>query len=51
MNVETIKKDLFSKVGKNVRVTVYGLRNKVEKYEGKIYKIYPNIFSHTPVCS
>ncbi|MBE6148752.1 MAG: hypothetical protein E7167_04635 [Firmicutes bacterium] len=45
MNVEIIKKDLEKKVGQNVRVTVYGLRNKIERYEGRIYKIYPNIFT------
>ena len=26
-------------------VSVYGLRNKVSRYEGILYKTYPNIFS------
>ena len=45
MNIELIKKDLQTKIGHKVRVTVYGLRNKVERYEGVINKIYPNIFT------
>lgn len=45
MNIEIVKKDLLINVGKKSRVTVYGLRNKIERYEGIIYKIYPNIFT------
>lgn len=45
MNIEIVKNDLLTKVGKKARVTVYGLRNKIERYEGIIYKIYPNIFT------
>lgn len=45
MNIEIIKKDLQNKIGKKVKITVYGLRNKIERYEGEIYKIYPNIFT------
>jgi len=45
MNIEIIKNDLRSKVGKKVCVTVYGMRNKVNRYEGVVHKIYPNIFT------
>lgn len=45
MNIELVKNDLKKHVGKNVKVTVYGLRNRIERYEGMLYKIYPNIFT------
>ena len=45
MNIELIKKDLEKNLNKKVIVTVYGLRNKIDRYEGILYKIYPNIFS------
>ncbi|MBE6155563.1 MAG: hypothetical protein E7164_02255 [Firmicutes bacterium] len=45
MNIEIVKKELCQKIGSKVRVTVYGLRNKIERYEGLLYKIYPNIFT------
>lgn len=45
MNLDVIKNNLSSKIGSNVVVTVKGIRNKKQIYEGKIYKLYPNIFS------
>ena len=45
MNIEIVKKELCQRIGSKVRVTVYGLRNKIERYEGPLYKIYPNIFT------
>lgn len=45
MNIDIIKNELKTNLGKNVRITVYGLRNKIDYFEGKIYKIYPNIFT------
>ena len=45
MNIEIIKNDLHQKLGSKVKITVYGLRNKIERYEGILYKIYPNIFT------
>ena len=45
MNIDLVKKKLESNIDRNVIVTVYGLRNKINKYEGKLYKLYPNIFS------
>ena len=45
MNIDTVKNNLKEKIGQKVFITVYGMRNKVEKYEGTIFKIYPNIFT------
>lgn len=45
MNIEFIKNDLKNKIGRRVKVTVFGIRNHVNFYEGEIYKIYPNIFT------
>ena len=45
MNIEIVKENFRNNLGKSVRVTVYGMRNKVNYYEGVLYKIYPNIFT------
>lgn len=45
MNIELIKQQITTNLNKKVVVTVYGLRNKINRYEGVLYKIYPNIFS------
>ena len=45
MNIDIVKSKLENNLNKKVVVTVYGLRNKINKYEGILYKIYPNIFS------
>lgn len=45
MNIDDIKNKIISSVGKNVHITVYGMRNKINSYEGPIYKVYPNIFT------
>lgn len=45
MNIENVKTEINKILGKKVVITVYGLRNKIERYEGYIYKTYPNIFS------
>lgn len=45
MNIDNIKSIIKNNVGKEVRVTVYGMRNKVNHYDGTIYKLYPNIFT------
>lgn len=45
MNIENIKRQIRDNVGKEVRITVYGMRNKINHYDGKIYKLYPNIFT------
>lgn len=45
MNLDTVKDNITKNIGKKVVVTVYGMRNKINKYEGVLYKVYPNIFS------
>lgn len=45
MNLDLIRNKINSNLNKKVIVTVYGLRNKINKYEGILYKTYPNIFS------
>lgn len=45
MNIDIVKNKLRENLNKKVIVTVYGLRNKVNRHEGVLYKIYPNIFS------
>lgn len=45
MNLDIIKKEISSNMGKNVILTVRGNRNRKEIYEGVMYKMYPNIFT------
>ena len=45
MNIDIVKNKIASNLNKKVIVTIYGMRNKVTRHEGVLYKIYPNIFS------
>lgn len=45
MNIDIVKNKIASNLNKRIVVTVYGLRNKINRYEGVLYKVYPNIFS------
>ena len=45
MNIDLDRQKIESNLNKRVVVTVYGLRNKINRYEGTLYKTYPNIFS------
>lgn len=45
MNINIIKSDLEKKLNRKVIVSVHGLRNRVTRYEGTLYKTYPNIFT------
>ena len=45
MNIDLVRQRIESNLNKRVVVTVYGLRNKINHYEGILYKTYPNIFS------
>ena len=45
MNIKIIRNYLFSKVGSRVTIVYYGSRNRKERYEGIIYKVYRNIFT------
>ena len=45
MNLDILKENISSTIGKNVKITVYVLCNNISFYEGTIYKTYPNIFT------
>ncbi len=45
MNLDIIREKISKNIGKEVVVTHYGIRNKINRYRGKLYKVYPNIFS------
>ncbi len=45
MNLNTIKNEVENNIGKDVQITVYGMRNKNTTYVGKIKSLYPNIFA------
>jgi len=45
MNINIIKDKIKNNLGKNVHITLKCVRNRKEIYEGKLYKVYPNIFS------
>lgn len=45
MNINIIRQKIEENLGKNVIITLKCIRNKKEIYEGKLYKVYPNIFS------
>ena len=45
MNINIVKEEIKSKINRKVSISVFGLRNRVNKYDGVIYKVYPNIFT------
>ena len=45
MNINIVKEEIKSKINRKVNISVFGLRNRVNRYEGVIYKVYPNIFT------
>lgn len=45
MMIEEIKNQIAQNLNKEVIITEYGLRNKINYYQGRIFKIYPNIFT------
>lgn len=45
MNIKLIKKYLSSKIGSKMIIIYYGSRNRKERYEGILVKIYYNIFT------
>ena len=44
MNINIIKNEINNKLNSKVLVSVYGMRNRVNKLEGILYKTYPNLF-------
>ena len=45
MNINLVKSIIEKNLNKEVVIVVYGLRNKVSRYRGVLYKTYPNLFS------
>lgn len=45
MNIDLAKNNIEKNLNRRVIVTVHGMRNKITRYEGTLYKTYPNIFS------
>lgn len=45
MNLDIVKNKIAGNLNRKVIITVYGMRNKINRYEGILYKMYPNIFS------
>lgn len=45
MNINIIKNEINSKLNSRVMVSVYGMRNRVNRLEGILYKTYPNLFT------
>ena len=45
MNIKNIRAYLSRKIGSRIVVIYYGSRNRKERYEGIIFKIYRNIFT------
>ena len=45
MNINLVKEEISKKLNSKVIVSVYGMRNRVSRLEGILYKIYPNLFT------
>ncbi len=45
MNINIIRDHIKKLLNKKVMLSVYGMRNRVTRYEGIVYKMYPNIFT------
>ena len=45
MNVKCIKRYLLSKINSKIVVIYFGSRNRREKYEGILYRLYNNVFT------
>ena len=45
MNINIVKDEIAKNINKRVVISVHGIRNRVNRYEGILYRIYPNIFT------
>ena len=45
MNINIIKNEINNKLNSKVLISVYGMRNRVNRLEGILYKTYPNLFT------
>lgn len=44
LNIELVKEEITKKLGSEVELKIYGMRNRVESFTGHITKIYPKLF-------
>ncbi len=45
MNLRYIKKYLSTRIGANVTIIYYGMRNRKERYVGRLNAVYDNVFT------
>ena len=45
MNINLVKEEIKNNTNRKVNIAVYGLRNRINRYEGVIYKMYSNLFT------
>lgn len=45
MNLNIVKEEIKKNLKRKVYIKVYGMRNRVNNYEGILYKVYPNLFT------
>ena len=45
MNINLVKEEISKKLNSKVIISIYGMRNRVSRLEGILYKIYPNLFT------
>ena len=45
MNIRQIKRYLATKIGSRLVLVYYGSRNRKERYEGILWKLYNNVFT------
>ena len=45
MNINLVKEEIKNNINRKVNIAVYGLSNRINRYEGVIYKMYPNLFT------
>lgn len=45
MNINIVKDEISKKLGNKVSILVYGMRSRVNRFEGILYKVYPNLFT------
>ncbi len=45
MSIDQVKEEISKNINRKVKITVYGMRNRVSKYVGTINEVYPNVFT------
>ena len=45
MNIKSIKRYMATRVGNRIIILYYGSRNRRERYEGILWRIYNNVFT------